>query len=139
MEEPLRLPNGDLTRTPGEALSVFLESQFTGARINRGPERSLSITKSGANSADWYMARKVIMEDRVRWAVNSFMPYGAPGPDGIYPICLQKGLALIIKYLIKVYRDSIAMGHIPKPWRDVRVVLMPKPDRNPAWRNLITP
>ncbi len=63
------------------------------------------------------------MEDRVRWAVNSFMPHKAPDPDAIYPICLQKGLDLIIKYLIKVYRGSIAMGHIPKPRRNVRVVL----------------
>ncbi len=73
------------------------------------------------------MARKVVTEDRVRWAVSSFMPYKAPGPDGIYPICLQKGLDLIIKHLIKVYRGSVAMGHIPEPWRDVRVVLIPKP------------
>ncbi len=33
-----------------------------------------------------------------------------------------EGLDLIIKYLIKVYRGSIAMGLIPKPWRDVAVV-----------------
>ncbi len=38
-----------------------------------------------------------------------------PGPDGIYSICLQKGLDLIIKYLILVYRGSIAMDHIPEP------------------------
>ncbi len=97
MEEALRLPHGNFTRTPGEALGIFLESHFPGARTNTGPERSLNITKRSANSADWYMAKKVVMEDRVRWAVNSFMPYKAPSPDGIYPICLQKGLDLIIK------------------------------------------
>ncbi len=32
MEKPLRHPNGDLTRTPGEAFGVFLESPFSGAR-----------------------------------------------------------------------------------------------------------
>ncbi len=128
-----------MNRTPGEALGVFLESHIPSAKTNMGPERSLNITKSVANSADWYMAREVVPEDRVRWAVNSFVPYKAPSPDGIYPICLQKGLDLIIKYLIKIYRGSIAMGHIPKPWRDVRVVLIPKPVGNPAWRNVIAP
>ncbi len=78
------------------------------------------------------MARKVVTEDRVRWAVNTFIPYKAPGLDCIYTICLQKGLDLIIKYLIKVYGGSVAMGHIPKPWRDVRVVLIPKPNREPS-------
>ncbi len=63
MEEPLRLPNGDLTRTSGEALGVLLESHFPGARTNKGPERSLNITKSSANSADWYMARKVVITE----------------------------------------------------------------------------
>ncbi len=46
MEEPLWLPNGDSTRTPGEALDVLLESHFPGARTNRRLERSLNITKS---------------------------------------------------------------------------------------------
>ncbi len=55
------------------------------------------------------------MEERVRWAVNTFMLYKTPGSDGIYPICLQKGRDLIIKYLIKANRGSAAMGHIPKP------------------------
>ncbi len=132
MEEPLKLPNGDLTRTAGEALGVLLESHFLGARTNRGLKRSLNITKSSTNSADWYMARKVVTEDRVRWAVNLFVPNKAPSPDSIQLICLQKELDLIIKYLIKVYGGSIAMGHIPEPWRDVRVVLIPKPGREPS-------
>ncbi len=55
MEESLILPNGDLTRTPGEAFGVFLENHFPGARTNKGSEMSLNITKSGANSADWYI------------------------------------------------------------------------------------
>ncbi len=68
----------------------------------------------------------------MRWAVNSFMTYKTPGPDGIYLICLQEGLDQIVKYLIMVYRGSIAMGHIPKPWRDVRVVLIHKLGKEPS-------
>ncbi len=65
--------------------------------------------------------------------MNTFMPYKAPGPDGIYSICLHKGLLdLIIKYLIKVYRGSIAMGCILKIQRDVRVVLISKLGMEPS-------
>ncbi len=64
----------------------------------------MNITKIDANSIDWLMVTKVVMEDRVRWAVNAFMPHEAPSPESIYPMCLQKGLDLIIKNLIKVYR-----------------------------------
>ncbi len=38
----------------------------------------------------------------------------------------------MVKYLIKVYRGSIAMDHILKPWRHVRVVLIPKRGREPS-------
>ncbi len=78
------------------------------------------------------MARKIVAEDRVKWPVNTFMPCKVPGPDSIYLICLQNGLDLIIKYLIEVYRDSVAMGHISKPWRDARVVIIPKPSKEPS-------
>ncbi len=74
----------------------------------------------------------------MRRALNSFMPYKAHGPDGTYPICLQKGLDMIIKYLIKVYRGSIT-GHIPKPRRNVRVVLIPIPGRNPSLAKFCRP
>ncbi len=47
----------------------------------------------------------------------------APDPDGIYPICLQIGLDLTMKHLIKVYKGSIAMGHIPKSLREVNTNL----------------
>ncbi len=51
---------------------------------------------SDANSADWYTARRLVMEDRVRWVVNSFTPYEAPSPDSIHSIYL-----LLIKICIK--------------------------------------
>ncbi len=50
MKEPFRLPNGDLTRTPLEALGILLESNLPGARINRGSKRSPNTTKTGANT-----------------------------------------------------------------------------------------
>ncbi len=129
MEETLRLPTEDLNRTSADAQGVLLESRFPDARINRGSERSLKTTKTG-DTIDWHMARNVVTEDKVGRAVETFMPHKAPGPDGIYLICLQKGLDLIIKYLIKVYRGSIAMGQLLKLWRDVRVVLIHKSGRD---------
>ncbi len=119
MEEPLRLSTGRLTKTPGDALGRLLENHFPDARINKEPVMSLNTTKTGANSIDRHMGREVVTEDKVRWIANTSISDKVPGLDGIYSIYLQKGLHLIIKYLIKVYRGSIAMGH-----RDVRVVLI---------------
>ncbi len=78
----------DLTRTPREAVGVLLESHLPGARIYKGSEKSLNTTKIRTNRTNWHMARKVVTEGRMKCVVNTFMPYKAPGPDGIYPICL---------------------------------------------------
>ncbi len=122
MEKPLRLPTGDLTGTLREALGVFLERHFPGTRIDRELERVRNITETGANG------QTGSMEDRVRRTVITLIPNKAPGPDGMYMICLQKGLDLMIKYLIKICRCSVEiMNYILKTWRDVRMVLIPIP------------
>ncbi len=54
------------------------------------------------NSEDWKKTRQVVTENYVVW--------------------LQKGLDIVIKYLIEVFRGSLAMDCIPIPWRDARVV-----------------
>ncbi len=44
----------------------------------------------------------MVNEEKVRWAMNTFLPFRALGPNGIYLKCLQKEFDLIIKSLIKV-------------------------------------
>ncbi len=66
-----------------------------------------------ANNKDWKKTKQVLTEDRIRWAVNTFMPYKACGPDGIYPVCIQTGLYITIKNMKDVFRGSIAMRYKP--------------------------
>ncbi len=70
-------------------MTVLLGSHFPGARIHRGPERSLNTTKIGANSMDWHNERQGEVDS------EHIMPYTANCPDGTNPICLQNGLDLI--------------------------------------------
>jgi len=42
------------------------------------------------SSDDWNMAKKIVTEERVRWAVSLFAPYKSPGIDGIFSALLQK-------------------------------------------------
>ena len=70
--------------------------------------------------ADWDAAKEVVGEQRVKWVLNSFSPYKSPGPDGIYPVLLQKGETLI-PHLCRIFKACIAYGYIPKTWRQVKV------------------
>ncbi len=67
--------------------------------------------KIRANSKDWKEAKQVGTEDRIVKTVNTFMTYKAPGLDDIYPVCLQEGLDITIRYLTEVFRGSLSMGH----------------------------
>ena len=75
------------------------------------------------------MAKKIVTEERVRWAVSLFAPYKSPGIDGIFPALLQKGLDILIETVVKIFRACIAYGYIPVQWRTSRVVFVPKPGR----------
>jgi len=67
------------------------------------------------------MAKKIVTEKRVRWAVSLFAPYKSPGIDGIFPAFLQKELDILI--------ETLAYGYIPVQWHTSRVVFVPKAGR----------
>ncbi|KAG8177831.1 hypothetical protein JTE90_002665 [Oedothorax gibbosus] len=46
------------------------------------------------------------------------------------PIMIQKADESVIPVLTRIYRASLALGHIPKIWQKSRVVFIPKPGKN---------
>ncbi len=81
---------------------------------------------------DWAPGESIISTDRVRWAVSMFSPFKSPGTDGIYPVLLQKSLDMIIDRVVTIFKACLAWGYVPKSWRTVRAVFIPKPGR-PAY------
>lgn len=79
---------------------------------------------------EWSLAAEIVNADGAKWATLSFEPYKAPGPDGILPILLQKGLNALLQPIVKTMRASIALRHISRTWIGTKVVFIPKPGRN---------
>jgi hypothetical protein len=50
--------------------------------------------------------------------------------DGIFPALLQEGREVLVPYLVRIFCAFLAAGYIPPAWRQVKVVLIPKPGRN---------
>jgi len=77
------------------------------------------------------MAKKIVTEERVEWAISLFALFKSPGLDEICPALLQKGLSIIISQLVTLFRACIALGYIPHPdqWRTARVMFLPKQRR----------
>ena len=61
--------------------------------------------------------------------MKQFQPFKSPGADGIYPALLQSGLEILTPHILRLYRASLAMGHIPEVWRHINVVFIPKAGR----------
>ena len=72
---------------------------------------------------------KIVLDDRIKWAINSFKPYKSPGPDKILPVMLQKSENSIINLPITLFRASLRLKYIPKSWRKVKVIFIPKPGK----------
>ena len=124
---------GKSTETGKETLTVMFNTHFPGCKLIKDhKEDPVSREEQTARTtkADWDAAKEVVDERRVRWALNSFSPYKSPGPDGIYPILLQKGATILIPHLCRIFKACIAYGHIPKIWRQVKVIYIPKPGKD---------
>ena len=47
---------------------------------------------------DTEMIENISSFERMEAAVNQFQPFKAPGPDGLYPVLLQKGWNQLKRY-----------------------------------------
>lgn len=72
------------------------------------------------------IADEIFTTARVEKAVRSFQPFKSAGVDGIYPALLQKGEAVLIPSLKKIFKASLRLNYIPSKWRLVRVIFIPK-------------
>jgi hypothetical protein len=79
--------------------------------------------------ADWNLAKRVINQSRIRWALGTLKPFKAVGADEIVPALLQQGEEQIVPLLCRIYRACLAYGFIPTAWRQVKVTFIPDPGK----------
>ncbi len=68
---------------PKEAFGILLDAYFLDAMITSASEMEPKPFKSSRNCKDGEKVRKVVTRGKVTWAMNTFKPNKAPGPDGI--------------------------------------------------------
>lgn len=126
----LRREDNTYTTTACETILTLLRVHFPGSEIITDAEQSRMVNAPAPGAGK--LASQIFTEERVEWAIKSFKPFKSPGGDGIYPVFLQKGLLVLIKDLLGLFRASFAWGYIPVPWRDVTVVFIPKAGNRPS-------
>lgn len=128
----IKKPNGNYTSSGRETLQILMQTHLPESSETEIIENLPTSTcpNSRARKEDWSIAKEIITYEKIEWAIDSFDPYKAPGPDEINPALLQQGKDIIIPQLCRLLRASLATGYIPLTWRKARMVFIPKPGKD---------
>jgi hypothetical protein len=115
-------------QSEGETLDLLFHTHFPNSVAM---EKGVAPATAGlAKQLDWQVATKVVTYGRTVWAIDSFAPYKSPGMDGIFPALLQEGREVLVPYLVRIFRACLATGYVLATWCQVKVVFIPKPERD---------
>lgn len=81
------------------------------------------------NETEFERIKKFITPEMVKWSIDSFSPYKAPGEDSIFPALMQKSLEFTSEIYTNLFIASIKFSYIPKTWRKTLVTFIPKPNK----------
>lgn len=126
----LKKPDGTFTKSDSETCELLLQTHFPGCRISESPSWEEEVQHNPVDHLDWITADRVVNTDKVRWAINSFLPFKSAGTDGIFPGLLKWCAAsLLVEHLVVLFRSCLAYRYVPLQWREVKVVFIPKPGK----------
>jgi len=84
-----------------ETLVELLRVHFPGCTFLRQPEELPIVTPPTQTGVE------IVNSHTVGWAINSFLPYKAPGEDDIFPIMLHNSYPQIRHILISIYIEQV--------------------------------
>ena len=106
----IRKSNGTYTTTPKETLDELIDTLYpddTNTSEQRAEIQQEINTQYPGNPLAEEEIEIMINKDTIETAIRGFDPYKSPGPDGIYPALLQKGINILQPYL---------KTHLPKKY-----------------------
>jgi hypothetical protein len=113
----VKQPNGQQTETGKETLKkkmfriYFPYSKFADDSYDNGQgQQNNGICKRITNRGDWNLARRVINQSKIRWALRTLKPFESAGRDGIILILLQQGAEHVVPHLCRIFRACMAYG-----------------------------
>jgi hypothetical protein len=103
-----KLPDGRHTQTGIETpLQELCTVHFPDSRLTDGSTDDQGKSDMGGrfcrtNTKDWNLARRVIDQSKVKWAINTFKPLKSTGTDEIVPALLQNVVDQLASHLLHI-------------------------------------
>ena len=126
-QRSLVAPSGRCAQFEGETFKHFETTHFSNLEVTE--KMSAPAAAFRARYCDWRVDARVVRYIGVEWAIHSFALYISPGMDGIFPAMLQEEWS-VVPYLVRIFHACLSTGYVSAMWWQVKVVLIPKPDRN---------
>lgn len=108
-----------------ETLNVLIEQHFPEADANIIIDQQ----PSQINENDFMEIDQKVTNELILKIINEFEKFKTPGIDEIYPVLLQIVDDLIAPILLKVIKFCLKTGFTPLSWQIVKVIFIPKPDK----------
>ena len=84
--------NGEFTKSPPETFNYLLDILSPGRQQTENQATGYNLVNNPfIRPEDTEMIANICSFERIEAAINEFQPFKAPGPDGLYPVLLQKG------------------------------------------------
>jgi hypothetical protein len=131
MEESINLLDGRYTQSGKETLRELYRVHFPGSakEVTLEGQGQPNLRAFAAHREDWELSKKVTEQSKIRQAITTFKPFKSAGTDGIVPALLQQGVEHLTTHLCHIFRACLARGYIPKAWRQIKGMFIPKPGK----------
>ena len=106
-------PNGEFTESSVETMNYLLDTLAPGSR-------EVNYSKAAEEPND---------NTAVLPTHDEFLPFKTPGPDGIYPVLLQKGWNSIRSIYQTIFQMCLKYSYVPKVWKEGAGIFIPKPGK----------
>jgi ribonuclease HI len=122
----LKKTDGSYTHDIEETVELLMSTHFPLCKKLDGDTFRVENTSVNYNDDKLDKIKGLISDGKIEWAINSLSPYKSPGGDGIFPALLQRAGSNTRNHIKALFYHSLALNHIPSPWRETFVTFIPK-------------
>ena len=122
--------DGKFTKSPLETMNYLLDILSPGSQQTENhTTRSDLVDNPLVRPEDTEMIASICSLERIKAAIYEFQPFKAPGPDGLYPVLLQKGWNQLKEYYHVIFQACLRHSYVPMAWKEGTGIFLPKPGK----------
>ena len=122
-------PNGEYTKSTAETINCLLDTLAPGSREVRCNHAAEEIDENIEVTMNDEIVNSICSLEKMERAINEFLPFKTPAPDGIYPELLQKGWNNIKNIYQNIFQTCLKYSYVPKAWKEGTGIFIPKPGK----------